>query len=245
MTIDWWTLGLQTVNVVILIWLLQHFFWKPIAAMIAERRATAQKALSEAQDARDKAKAALADIEKTRAGFGAERDKYLADARRVAEEASKATSLLAKQDAEAMTAAAEAAIAKDADAATRAWASRSSDLAIDIARRLAARLEGPRVNRLFLDWALAAIRALPESTRRVASQAGVTLEASSATPLSPDEQKQAIDGINDAFGARVRLAFKTDPELIAGLELRTDHLLISNSWRADLAQILTELGHVK
>ena len=31
MTFDWWTLGLQTVNILILVWLLQRFFWTPIA----------------------------------------------------------------------------------------------------------------------------------------------------------------------------------------------------------------------
>ena len=44
MSIDWWTLGLQTVNIVILVWLLQRFFWAPIAGMLVERRAAAQKA---------------------------------------------------------------------------------------------------------------------------------------------------------------------------------------------------------
>ena len=38
MTIDWWTLGFQSVNVAVLVWLLQHFFWRPVAAMIALRR---------------------------------------------------------------------------------------------------------------------------------------------------------------------------------------------------------------
>ena len=28
MTIDWWTLGLQTINVAILVWLLKRFFWR-------------------------------------------------------------------------------------------------------------------------------------------------------------------------------------------------------------------------
>ena len=42
MTIDWWTLGIQTVNVIILIWLLGRFFWRPVAAMIEQRRAAAQ-----------------------------------------------------------------------------------------------------------------------------------------------------------------------------------------------------------
>ena len=34
MTIDWWTLGLQTVNVIALVWLLGRFFWRPLAGMI-------------------------------------------------------------------------------------------------------------------------------------------------------------------------------------------------------------------
>ncbi len=38
MTIDWWTLALQAANVLILVWLLARFFWKPVAGMIAERR---------------------------------------------------------------------------------------------------------------------------------------------------------------------------------------------------------------
>ena len=34
MSIDWVTLGLQAVNVAILIWILARFFWRPLAAMI-------------------------------------------------------------------------------------------------------------------------------------------------------------------------------------------------------------------
>jgi F-type H+-transporting ATPase subunit b len=37
MTIDWWTLGIQAVNVIILVWLLARFFWRPVAAMIEQR----------------------------------------------------------------------------------------------------------------------------------------------------------------------------------------------------------------
>jgi F-type H+-transporting ATPase subunit b len=245
MAIDWWTLGIQTVNIVILVWLLQRFFWTPIAGMIAERRAAAQKALSDAQAARDEARAALAGVEKTRAGFAGERDKILADAHAEAETASAAKSVEATRQAATLVEVAKAGIAKDADAATRAWASRSSDLAVDIAKRLASRLDGPAVRGVFLDWALAAIRALPATARQAATGSSVALEATSATPLDPAEQKRAIQSIGDAFGAPVELGFKTDPELIAGLEIRTDHLVVSNSWRADLTRILAELAHDK
>src|ERR1700722_7212560 len=78
MTIDWWTLGIQTANVLILVWLLGRFFWRPMAAMIEQGRATAQRVLAEAEDKRTQAAAALVEIERTRAGFAKERDAILA-----------------------------------------------------------------------------------------------------------------------------------------------------------------------
>src|SRR5476651_2521037 len=87
MTIDWWTLGIQTVNVVILVWLLGRFFWRPVAFMIEQRRATAERILADAEAKRIEATAALAEIERTRAGFAQEREAILAAAHEVAERA--------------------------------------------------------------------------------------------------------------------------------------------------------------
>jgi F-type H+-transporting ATPase subunit b len=36
-------------------------------------------------------------------------------------------------------------------------------------------------------------------------------------------------------------SFVTDPDLIAGLELRSAHFVLHNSWRADLETILKEV----
>src|SRR5271156_4694144 len=86
MTIDWWTLGIQSVNIVILIWLLGHFFWRPVAAMIEQRRAATREAIAQVEVQRTQASAALADIERTRAGFAGEREALLAAARQAAEQ---------------------------------------------------------------------------------------------------------------------------------------------------------------
>src|ERR1700685_1276415 len=110
MAIDWWTLGIQTVNIVILVWLLQRFFWTPIAGMIAERRATAQKALNDAQAARGEARAALADIEHIRAGFAEERGRVLADARAESERAGAAILAEAGKQAAALVETAKAGV---------------------------------------------------------------------------------------------------------------------------------------
>ena len=92
MTLDPWTLGFQTVNVVVLVWLLQHVFWRPVSAMIAERRSTTEAALARAKATQDKATAALDDVVRTRAGFGEERDAILATAHAEADKA-RATTL--------------------------------------------------------------------------------------------------------------------------------------------------------
>ena len=245
MTIDWWTLGIQTVNVVILVWLLGRFFWKPVAAMIEERRVAAGALLAEATAKSGQATEALAQIEQTRAGFAAEHDAILAAAHDTAEQARVASLADATKAASALEAAAKAAIEQEKTATEKAWADRASLLAIDIAGRLAARLGGPAVRAAFLDWLLIEIRALPDPARHAAAAEGVTLEAVSATALGPDDQARYRKLIGEAFGAQPEIGFKTDPVLIAGLELHGPDFIVSNSWRADLTQILAGLAHDK
>ena len=182
MTIDWWTLGIQTVNVVILIWLLRRFFWRPVAAMIEQRRATAQRILAEAETTRKQAAAALADVERTRAGFAQERDAILAAAHDDAEQARTARLEDARKEAASLTAAANAAIETEKAAVDKAWAERASRLGVDIAGRLAARLDGPAVRAAFLEWLLKEIASLPGPARQGVAANGAALEAISATP---------------------------------------------------------------
>jgi F-type H+-transporting ATPase subunit b len=241
MTIDWWTLGIQTVNVVILVWLLGRFFWRPVAFMIEQRRATAERILADAEAKRIEATAALAEIERTRAGFAQEREAILAAAHEVAERARVARLEEVARQTASLEARAKAAIEKEKVEAEKAWAARSSRLAVDIAARLAVRLDGPAVRAAFLDWLLKEIRGLPEPVRQAAAANGIALEAISATPLDPADQERYRALIGDAFGAHPQIVFKADPALIAGLELHGPHLVMSNSWRADLARILVEL----
>jgi len=240
MTIDWWTVGIQTVNVVILIWLLEHFFWRPVSAMIEQRRVAAQKGLAEAEEKNAKATAALTEIDTTRAGFAQERDTILATAHTAAEQARTARLDDAAKEAATLEAAAKTAIETEKAEAGKAWADQASRLAVEIARRLAARLDGPVVRAAFLEWLTGEIRALPDAER----QSVTTLEAISATPLDPDEQNRTRQQIGDAFGASPQITFSVDGGLIAGLELRGPHLSVSNSWQADLVKILAELTHV-
>jgi F-type H+-transporting ATPase subunit b len=239
MTIDWWTLGLQAVNVVVLIWLLGRFFWRPLAGMIEQRRAATQAMLAEAQGKQTEATTALAAIETTRAGFAQERDSILAAAHAAAEQTKVAQLKETAKEAAVLEAAAKATMEKEKNAAEKAWAGRSSALAVDIAKRLASRLDGPAVRATFLDWLLKAIHTLPDSSRQTAT----TLDAVSATPLDLSEQERYRTQIAGAFEAHPQISFKVDKTLIAGLELNGPHFAVRNSWRADLEDILADLSH--
>ena len=243
MKLDWWTLGIQAVNVVILIWLLGRFFWRPMARMIAERRGAAERILSDAEAKRADVAQALEEIGQSRAGFAAERDAILAAARHEAEQARAARLADAEKEAASLQAAAAAAIIKERRAAEAAWSEQASQLAIDIAARLLSRLKSDRVQDAFLDRLVEELRALPEQTRLSLAANGAELEACSARALTTGEQQTVRARISQALGGEPQFSFRTDPALIAGLELHGSHLVVSNSWRADLDRIRKDLAN--
>lgn len=242
MTIEWWTVGLQAINVMVLVWLLARFFWRPVAGMIEQRRAAAVQVLAEAESKRSEANTALAEIEQIRSGFEKERESIVAAAHDAAEQERKALLAAAATEVAALQAAARTGIEKERNAAEQVWADRAGRLAIEIARRLVSRLEGPAARAAFLDSLLQEIRTLPEPVRKAMAAEGVVLEAISAAPVQPADQQQQRRMIADAFGAHPEITFKEDAGLIAGLELHGPHLVIKNSWRADLAKILADIS---
>jgi len=243
MSFDWWTLGIQAVNVLILVWLLHRFFWRPVSEIIDKRRVAAQDLLDAAKSKRADADAALADIEKVRAGFADEREAVLAEAREAAERLRGARLAEAEAEADALREAVQAEIRRDRAAAEAAMAERVSRLAVEIAARLAARLDGAAVRAAFVDWLIDEIKAMPDGTRQAVAAHGNAIEAVSAAELSPDDQKTIRRRLAEAFGAEPKITFMQDPALIAGFELHGSHFSVGNSWRADLSRILKDLLH--
>jgi len=241
MTIDWWTLGFQAVNVAILVWILAQFFWRPLAAMIEARRREAARILADAESKRDEAAKAAADVVATRAGFAAEREAVLAAARATADEQSAARLAEAERRAGEIETAARGAMAAEREGAERAFAERGARLAVEIAGRLVGRLDGAATRAAFLDGLIDAVRALPDDKRADAASGGV-LTLASAAALSPDEQGRARQRLGEALGRAIELAFAVEPALLAGYELRGAHLVVANHWRADLDRVRMEIA---
>ena len=240
MTFDLWTLGFQAVNVLVLIWLLHRFFWKPVAAMITTRQAAAETLLEEAGAKRTEAETALAEIAGTRAELAAERDAMLAKARKDAEAAHDTLLTEARAEVETLHETAKSARVRAAETLKTSAIHDAQGLAITIAGQLAARLDGPATDAAFLGWLVEGLAALPEPERT--ALADVELEVVSATDQGSPAQDRIAKAISNVLGVPSSLTFRTDPALIAGHELHAPHFSLRNSWQADLARIAEALG---
>ena len=245
MRIDWWTLALQTVNVLILIWLLARFFFRPVMAIVIKRQQEANKLLADAADARHEAAAGRADADKARAKIAAERERLIAQARNAAQIEKQNLLAQSSQEIAKLHGEAEAAIARDRAAAEAAIIDRASELSVDIAQRLLGRLPQQDMLYAFIDEICRELRALSPETRKSLASAAATdhpIEVVTAAPLSGDETQHVRDALREAFGLELPLAFRSDAAIISGIELKGRNAIIRNSWRADLDRIRQELS---
>ena len=241
MRIDGWTFVLQTANVLVLIWLLQRFLYRPITSLISARRVAAEKLLSDAASVREAAEAEAAVMKHRLEGIAAEGEQIRADARTAAE-AEQARIMqqaadTAKQTLDTATAAAE----QERLAMERTLRPRICELALAIARRLLQRLPSGAITNVMLEQVAAAVEQLPDEQRRNLISAEGTILVTTAVALGAAAQIKCQELLAGLLGSKPAAVFLVDPSLIAGVELRTPEMLVRNSWSADLARIAEEL----
>ena len=240
MRIDWWTLALQTFNVLVLVLILGRFLFRPVAAIIEERRAAAVKLLADAEAAKNEANAAREASEAEAAQLAATRDEALRQAAAAAEAQRAAALAAARTEVEHLRAAAEAEIRDARRAEAAAASNRAARLAVDIASKLLKRLpDGARVDG-FIEGLAEGLGSLPAASRDGLGD-GENARLRAARPLSEAEVKSCRDAFAKALGRPLTFAVAVDPDLVAGLELETPHAVVRNSFRADLSRIVEEL----
>ncbi|MEK4035071.1 F0F1 ATP synthase subunit B [Methylocystis sp. IM3] len=236
MRIDWWTLALQTINALVLIWLLSRVLFKPVADMIAERKAAAAHLLEEAEAAKA---AALARESDARQALSDLADKRAAALAAVVAEAQKQKDALlagAQAEAERLREGARADLERETRLEREARMAGASALAVVISRRLAQRLPASAQVAGFIEGlAGAAGAAAPETKADFDGDGPVRLKAPRA--LTAQEDAECRGALARAFGRHLDFVVEIDPEVIAGLELENAHVAIRNSLRADLARI--------
>jgi F-type H+-transporting ATPase subunit b len=245
MRIDWWTLALQTANVLILIWLLARFLFRPVAEIVARRQDEANKLLADAAKVQRQADDARTDLQQARANIAAERDKMIAEAHRAAETERLALRARTNDEMTELRAQAEAAISRDRLAMEKLLIDRAGELSVEIARRLLSRVAPAAGVDVFLAELCQQVRASsPRERAAFTPQGGDCVEIVTAAPLNPEEAERVRGALAEALGGRPVLVFRSDPAVIAGIELHSRHAVMRNSWRNDLERIHEELNRV-
>jgi F-type H+-transporting ATPase subunit b len=223
MLIDWFTVGAQALNFLVLVWLLKRFLYKPILAAIAVREKRVATELAEADANRARTQGERDDLAKKVAAFDADAASRLAQAVHEAGAAKEGLLVAARQAAADLR-------REDAAALQREGARLGQEVA-----ELAARAVGEASRQALRDLAGADLEPamVAEFLRRLSGLAPASRSSLSAALRSPGTEavirsasevpaasRAAVqDGLNRALSAAVPVSFRVDPAVICGIEL--------------------------
>ncbi|MCB2072636.1 MAG: ATPase [Novosphingobium sp.] len=242
MQIDWWTLALQTINLLVLVWILGRFLFRPIAKTIEERQAAAARVVEDARLAREQAEAAEQQARREAAAAATARGAMLEEAAEQAKQEKERLLAEARDEAARLRQQGRAEIERMRKTEAEKFGSKASELAVDIARHLFMRLpDSARIDG-FVEGLAKAIADLPDNVRAELGAHGAPVALKAARSLTPEEETSCRRAIVDALGRDIGIDIQIDPELIAGLEIEAPHAEVRNNFRADLDRIAQELS---
>lgn len=242
MHLDWSTLALQTINVLVLLWLLKRFLFRPVADIIAARKQAAETLLAEAAAQRATAQATNGDLARRAQAAAAEAEGLRAAAQADAD--TERSRLLTEAEAEIarIRAAAAAAIRRERTGRRRALEAEARQLAVTIASRLLARIPAEAATAAILAGLGPVLAGLPREQREALAAGAAPLEVVSAVALSTEQQAACGALLAQQLAASREPRFRVDPALLAGIELHGAHAVLRQSWQAELDRIGQELG---
>jgi alternate F1F0 ATPase F0 subunit B len=246
MRIDWSTLALQAANFLVLVWLLQHFLYRPVLGIIADRQQRTESVVAEANATRAAAEQLRAELEQQRGAIAKERDQALEQAHASARADAQRLLEQARADAEKRLAEERQRLAQERTETAQALRQQTIELALTIARRLLADAGASGLDAPFVERMVARLQSLGEPERRdlVGQMAdGAALQLVTAEPLEPAARQAFQHQLQTLLGTETTVQFADDAALIAGAELHFPHTILRHSWRDSLAEIEAGLRH--
>jgi F-type H+-transporting ATPase subunit b len=247
MAIDWTTFTLEIVNFLVLVWILQHFLYRPVLETLARRRAGIERTLAEARDAETRAGALRAQFENRLADWEQEKAALRA---RFEQELTAERSRQIQALADALVQERERSAAQDAhrrEALRLELESQALEQARRFATVLLTRLAGPELEARLVDACIEDFAALPADPLNGLATAtrtpGARVLITSAFPLTEEQQKRIGAALAARLGASPALDFRVDATLLAGLRLSLGPWRMNFSLAGELAQFAAATHH--
>ena len=237
MNFGWWTFALQAANFLILVWILQHFLFKPVKAIVARRKEEISRALAEAAAEKDRAEKLKQALDAQRSQIEADRQKLLAEGRALLSVERQKMMDDARADAVKVHDQALKRLEDERASAADQLFENTVVLATNIAQQLLREAATSSMERPFLARMIDYIDRLPEQERvkLFAHQDTEQLQIMTAHPLSVHEQNEWREQLASRLGANSNITFDADPSLIAGAIFTFPNAILRFNWRDSLA----------
>jgi F-type H+-transporting ATPase subunit b len=223
MLIDWFTVGAQALNFLILVWLMKRFLYKPILHAIQERE---KRIAAELADAATKKAEALKESDAFKhknEEFDQQRSALLNKATEEAQAERQRLIDEARKEAEALSAKQLETLRQEAHTLHHDINRRAQKEVFAIARKALADLATTSLEERLGEVLTRHLREMDGPAKAGLAQA---LKTDSAPALVrsafdlPAEQRAALQkALNETFSTEIRIRFETSPELISGIEL--------------------------
>ena len=223
MLIDWFTVGAQALNFLILVWLLKRFLYKPVLDAIDAREQRVAAELADADAIRATARTERETYRQKNEAFDAQRAALLAQAS--AEARTQREQLLdeARAAARALADARRERLESEAKALHQAIGVRAQKEVFAIARKTLSDLADAGLEERRVAVFIARLQALTAeeltglASALAASDGAVSVRSAFDLPPAPRAAcEQAITGL---LGADVKVGFDTVAELVGGIEM--------------------------
>ena len=225
MLIDWFTVGAQALNFVILVWLMKRFLYKPILDAIDVREKGVAAKLADAEAKRVEAKKEQEDFQRKNEELDQQRAALLAKAtdeakserQRLLGEARKAADDLSSKRAETLR--------RQAHDLKQDLQARAQEEVFAIARRALTDLATTSLEERMGEVFTRRLREMDAPARATLGKALATAAqpavVRSAFDLPPEQRAAIQNALNETFSAEVHVSFETAPGLVSGIELAT------------------------
>lgn len=247
MLIDWFTVGAQLLNFIILVWLMKRFLYQPVLDAIAAREKKIATELADAAATQTKAQQQQDEFQQKNQVFDEERADLLQKARDAAKAERERLQAEAREAADAASAQRAKTLLMDAQQLHADIARQAQQQVFDIARRALGDLAGVDLEQRMCEVFIERLRSVDGpalATLRTAIQAVSSAEPAllrSAFEL-PGPQAAAIQAaLDDWFGDAVALEFEVAPELVGGIELRAQGQKLAWSISDYLGELSSDL----
>ena len=241
MLIDWFTVGAQVLNFLILAWLLKRFLYRPILDAIDARERRIASELADADARKAEAAKERTTFEEKNASFDKERASLLAQAAQAADTERQRLLDAARNEAAALSTKWQESLKAEAGELHQAISRQAQQEVFAIARKALGDLAGVTLEERIVAAFVERLRALGDDEKKKLAgtlQKSVAPIVVRSTFDLPATQQAAIKAsVHDALGTDVDLVFQTSPDLVSGIELSTDGQKLEWS----IAQYLTDL----